>query len=162
MNERLEGIDPNSAAKQYLNKLLGVLKDSKELITLIAFFSGGAVWTVNYFATRQQLDSTRMQMEEYRCISDTSVKMIQASMNSDFLKQMHRSGKQELRATKDALAKAAPNSEGYMVLVDKVEEIEAQLKDFEEKRSKSQVVSEEAFEKLRTNGCKEASKRSQD
>jgi hypothetical protein len=157
MNDNTDDVNSKRSIRLYIKKLISVLKDFKELIALVAFFAGGAVWTVNYFATRQQLEDTKAQMEEYRCISETSFQMIQGSMSADFMEQVNRSAKRELRETRQALQNPKLSSEIKTSLLQQQEDLENQIEDFKGTKTKAKVDSEKAFEKLRSNGCRNES-----
>jgi hypothetical protein len=49
---------PNSQSGS-LELIVRYLKDFKELIDIIVFLASGAVWTLDYFATKDELKSLR-------------------------------------------------------------------------------------------------------
>jgi hypothetical protein len=60
---------------------LATLKDYKELISILVFFVGGALWIFAYFATRTQVD-------ELRCLMNANIGFIQSRMEVASLSEL--------------------------------------------------------------------------
>ena len=134
-------------ASSFFSSAVETLKNIKELIVIFIFFIGGAIATIKYFATQEQL-------KEYQCISDSNVRMIQGKMDSDFLSQMIKSSRREQREARKSLEHTKKDTDAYKTIEDNIDNLEAQLTDFQDKYKSSKQQSEAAFEKLRKNECK--------
>jgi hypothetical protein len=83
---------PNSQSGS-LELIVRYLKDFKELIDIIVFLASGAVWTLDYFATKDELKSLREitsnQHKLINCLLDKHVQILE--------------GEQELKNDRDEL-----------------------------------------------------------
>ena len=71
----------NKEEKASMTKGLDVLKEYKEIITVMVFFLAGSLWVFGYFATKDQL-------REMRCVTNANMEFLQGNMNSKTLSEL--------------------------------------------------------------------------
>src|SRR5712691_6296490 len=91
------------------------IKDFKELIAIVLFFGSGAMWTVSYFATRAEL-------ENYKCINNLTLTMLVNGKSAEFLSEVVRSAKRELRQNETLLRNTPTDNANHQSVADLVEE----------------------------------------
>jgi hypothetical protein len=95
-----------AGARPSLSGLLGVLRNAKEIVMVLAFFGAGLLWVVNYFATRDQLDTLE-------CFTKVNVRMLQATTNVNQAEQSLRQTRTEIREQRRFVEKARAKDSGY-------------------------------------------------
>lgn len=145
--ERQQELHPKTAVQ----KLLAWLKDLKEVILILLFFASGAAWTVNYFATRSELNN-------YRCINDLTLKMLVNSQSEEFLTQQVRQARRELRRAEDAVLATPKDSPNYRNMVDALDDQKAALEGFIKSKEAAEKNKQAAFSDLQatTQGIRKA------
>jgi hypothetical protein len=80
---------PNSGGAtpiRALKKILDFLKEYKELFAAIAFFAGGVLWILGYFATKEELgalkDNTSKQNQTMSCLLRRHVQLLEGEQES--------------------------------------------------------------------------------
>jgi hypothetical protein len=126
------------------------LKDAKEVALIMVFFGSGIVWVVNYFATRHELEHTRHELEQYKCVNNLSVQMLLSTQNASFLDYQIRVARRDLRATEDLLARQDPYSETRKNLTNQLDEQKANLDKLQKSQDDSEKKGTDAFSKLQT------------
>ena len=129
-----------------LSMIVSWFRGFRELIAVLIFFVTGLIWIVNYFATRAEL-------EEYRCINDATVKMIQNTMDANFMDELIKGNRREARENHSREEQQPHESEGYKAISDILDDLSSQLTDFQDKKKTAKKKADEAFETLRTNAC---------
>lgn len=118
------------------------LKAAKEFILIVVFFVTGAIWVVNYYATREALDN-------YKCLNDATITMLVNSQNQSFMEEVIRSARRELRSSEDALEQAPAGSEIRKTLTNQAEDQKMNLGKLEENQKKAEDTKSNALEKIR-------------
>jgi hypothetical protein len=129
-------------------QVVASMKDLKEFITIVVFFAAGAAWTVNYFATHAELEKTRTELADYRCINDTTLKMLVNSQTEEFLSQQVVTARRELRRTEDALDREPKDSSNRRTLADAVDDQRASLDSLIKNRDNAAKTKDQAFRDL--------------
>lgn len=93
--------------KTKLSKILGSIKEFKELIAVIVFFVSGILWVFGYFATKDQLKSLH-------CITNANMEFLQGQMDSNTLSGMLLKNLQEQNRIKNTIPEGSPER-AYLV-----------------------------------------------
>ncbi len=99
-----------------LSMIVSWFRGFRELIAVLIFFVTGLIWIVNYFATRAEL-------EEYRCINDATVKMIQNTMDANFMDELIKGNRREARENHSRQEQQPHKSEGYKAISDILDDL---------------------------------------
>jgi hypothetical protein len=133
---------------EHLSHLGKRLKEIKELILTLAFFAAGAIWVVNYFATRQELEATRKELQNYKCINDLSLSMLVNTQSAEFLSQVARSARKEVRTTEETLKRTSNTEVAYRAVYEQFDDQKANLDKLEKSRDDAERKRENALKKL--------------
>jgi hypothetical protein len=133
-----------NVSREQLKAILERLKDFKELILIIVFFGSGVAWTINYFATREQLES-------YKCINDLTLSMLVNTKSAEFLTEVVRAARKDLRATdelRNNTPKTTENEPLLRSISDQIDDQKANLEKLSRSRDDAEKTRETALKKL--------------
>jgi seryl-tRNA synthetase len=117
------------------------LKDLKEVILIIVFVISGVMWTINYFATREQL-------ENHKCINDLTLSMLVNTKSAEYLHQIVRAARQELRTAENLLKGTAKNAATYRNISEQVEDLKHNVEKLQKSQADAETTRETALKKL--------------
>jgi len=123
------------------SKFVQRLKDFKEVILVIAFVISGIVWTINYFATREQLES-------YKCVNDLTLTMLVNTKSAEYLFQIVRAARQELRNAENLLKGTPETAATYRNISDQVEDLKLNLEKLQKVQADAETARETALKRL--------------
>jgi hypothetical protein len=105
--------------KQKLENALKTLKDTKEIIVVVAFFAGGVTWVVDHFATREALD-------QVECTTKLNIRLLEATENINYNEELEKQDAAALSEQQNLLKNLKPGSDSSPVNK-RINEINAEL-----------------------------------
>jgi hypothetical protein len=155
MNASPPNVAPPSNAegvKKQLSTIIAQLSAIKDTLLLIGFFGAGAIWVINYFATRDQL-------EQLECFTKLNVRMLQANANVEYTQQLSKDGRNELREQQRLLRQlpsvtaGGPEADGPSVIQARIDELQAQSATFTVTIQSESNTSKKGLAALLANSC---------
>lgn len=119
--------------------ILGFLKEFKELLAVLIFFFGGALWIFGYFATKSQI-------KELYCIMNANVDFIQGRLEAGSLSDLLVDNYKELKAFDVGQVLSDDDAE-------KVSRLELAAAELTRKLSNADTSTADALNRLRSGEC---------
>lgn len=138
------------SAYEHLARMGARLKEIKEIILTLAFFAAGAIWVVNYFATRQELEATRKELQNYKCINDLSLSMLVNTQSAEFLSQVARSARKELLSAEHTLKQTSSTDAAFLAVSQQFDDQKTNLDKLQKSRDDAERKKEDALKKLQS------------
>jgi hypothetical protein len=135
-----------------LKSLIGKANDLKELIAILVFFAGGLIWVVDYFATREELDSLD-------CFTRVNVRRLQADENVQYTQQQSKSARSDIRDQQRLIRSAkeqpkTPSSDTDIgVIQAQIDELTLSVQSFDKSTESQKQESTRMFQVLTGNVC---------
>jgi len=81
VNEDDRAIDNSKPTPQFIVRL----KQYKEFIAILVFFTGGFMWIYGFFATKSQVESVNDNVQVVHCLTNSSIILTETRMQKRFL-----------------------------------------------------------------------------